>query len=477
MKADRPEETADILVVDDERIVCTSCERILGDEGHRVTAVQDPREGLRIAAETRPDIAIVDLRMPEIDGIEFLRRVKKTSPETEVMIVTGFAEIATAVQAMRLGAVDYIPKPFSPDQLVIAVAKLQQRKRLERENARLRQQLEFRYRFENVVGRSPPMQALYGLLERVAPTDSTVLIRGESGTGKELIARAIHWNSPRRGQPFVVVDCGALSETVLESEMFGHVKGAFTGATSSRQGFFELADGGTLFLDEIGNVSLNVQTRLLRVLQEREFKPVGASAVLKTDIRLIAATNRDLEAMVEKGEFRSELYYRIHIVPIELPPLRARKDDIPDLAMHFLEKHRQGTGSKATAIAAEAMDRLVAHAWPGNVRELENTMQRAMVLCTGDKILPEHLPTQFVHPRAEPAPAAPAAPAPATWEELKELKHKLQEAAVETAERTFLLQALEQHGWNATKAAEAVGMLRPNFQALMKRHGIRRNGE
>ncbi|MBZ0152523.1 MAG: sigma-54 dependent transcriptional regulator [Planctomycetes bacterium] len=465
-------ETCDVLVVDDEKIVCASCARILGDEGHRVTTTQDPHEGLRLAAATSPDVAIVDLKMPGMDGIEFLRQVKQVSPATEVMIVTGFAEIQTAVQAMKLGAFDYVPKPFSPDQLLIAVSKMQQRRRLERENAQLREELHQRYRFENIVGRCPRMQQVYQLLERVAPTESTVLIRGASGTGKELVARAIHFNSARRSGRFLAVDCGALNETVLESELFGHAKGAFTGAVSAHKGVFEAANGGTLFLDEIGNIPLAVQVRLLRVLQEREFKPVGATEVVKADIRLIAATNRDLEDLVQRGEFREDLYYRINIVPIQLPPLRERKQDIPDLVMHFLKKHREGTGCSAVTVSGAAMDLLQEHDWPGNVRELENTMQRAMVLATGDQILPEHLPASLRHtPPALPSVLGPVA---TTWEQLKAQKHRLQEELVMEAERQFVLAALERWGNNATRAAEAVGMLRPNFQALMKRHHVRR---
>jgi len=468
---ERPvQETADILVVDDEAVVCASCARVLGDEGHRVTVVQDPVAGLDIVREKRPDIAIVDLKMPGIDGIEFLRRTKELSPETEVMVMTGFAQIESAVQAMKLGAFDYVSKPFSPDQLVIAVAKMQQRRRLQAENAALRDELQRRYAFDNLVGNSRHMQEVYRLVMRVAPTDSTVLIRGDSGTGKELIARAIHFNSPRRAGRFVPVDCGALSETVLESEMFGHVKGAFTGAVASHRGFFAVADGGTLFLDEIGNISLTVQTRLLRVLQEREYKPVGATAPLKTDIRLIAATNRDLEKMVAEGTFREDLYYRIDIVSIRLPLLHERKEDIPELAMHFVHKHRQGTLGSATSIAPEAVDALVAFPWPGNVRQLENVIERAMVLCAGDRIELDHLPLDL----RRAAPSAQHLDVPATWEELKEQKRKLQEATVAEAEKAFLLEALEKNGQNVTRAAEAVGMLRSNFQALMKRHTITR---
>jgi DNA-binding NtrC family response regulator len=469
MKPERRPASATILVVDDEAVVCASCERTLSSEGHRVRTTQDPREGLRIAEETSPDIAIVDLKMPGIDGLEFLCRIKEISPWTDVVIITGFAEIETAVKAMKLGAVDYIPKPFSPDQLLIAIAKVLGRKRLESENIYLRQELQTRYRFESIIGGSRKMQEVYNLIERVAPTHSTVLIRGESGTGKELIARAIHFNSLRRSERFVAVDCGALSETILESEMFGHVKGAFTGAVTTRKGFFETADGGTLFLDEVGNVSLTVQTRLLRVLQEREFKPVGAAEMVKTDIRLIAATNKDLERLVAKGEFREELYYRLNIVPILVPPLRERLEDVPELAMHFLKKHRPGTGSKVTMIDQAAMDLLMQYSWPGNVRELENAIQRAMVLATGDRICAEHFPpgVRFGTPQVRIS-------VPGTWAELREIKKALREESVQEMERVFVLDALAKNGWNATKAAKAVGMLRPNFQALMKRHGVTR---
>jgi len=464
----RPEKTT-IIVVDDEAVVCSSCDRILSGEGYQVQTTQDPREGLAIAEQTNPDIAVVDLKMPGVDGLEFLRRIKEISPFTDVMIITGYAEIETAVKAMKLGAFDYIPKPFSPDQLLIAIAKVLERKRLQSENAYLRQELQTRYRFENMIGSSRKMQEVYNLIERVAPTHSTVLIRGESGTGKELIARAIHFNSLRRSERFVAVDCGALSETILESEMFGHVKGAFTGAVTSRKGFFEAADGGTLFLDEVGNISLTVQTRLLRVLQEREFKPVGASEIVKTDIRLIAATNKDLEKLVAKGEFREELYYRLNIVPIVVPPLRERQQEVPELAMHFLKKHRSGTGSQATMIDLAAMEVLMQYSWPGNVRELENAIQRAMVLATGDRICSEHFP-----PGVRFGTSQVRISVPGTWAELRDIKKVLREESVQDVERMFVLDALARNGGNATKAAKSVGMLRPNFQALMKRHGVTR---
>jgi len=471
MSGPEPGPRARILVVDDERIVCASCERILGAEGHEVSSTQDPADGLRRVRDEAPDLAILDLKMPGMNGIELLRRIKELGVATEVMIVTGYAEIQTAVQAMKLGAFDYIPKPFTPDQLVIAVAKVLERKRLHEENAWLRRELRTQYRFDNISGHGQRMQEVYRLIERVAPTHSTVLIRGESGTGKELIARAIHWNSPRRDHRFVPIDCGALSETVLESEMFGHVRGAFTGAVSARKGFFELADGGTLFLDEIGNVSLKVQTRLLRVLQEREFKPVGATHAIATDVRVVAATNKDLEALVAAGAFREELYYRLNIVPIQIPPLRERAEDLPELCRHFLEKHREAAGSAARRLSPEALELVLGYAWPGNVRELENAIQRALVLCPGEVVLPAHLPPEL----SGSGPAA-ALEVPRTWEDLKQRKQELRERNVEELERRFLEEALARAAGNVSRAADEVGMQRTNFHALMRRHQVVREG-
>ncbi|MBK8975341.1 MAG: sigma-54-dependent Fis family transcriptional regulator [Planctomycetes bacterium] len=458
------------MVVDDERVVCQSCKRILESEGHRVTCFLDPREALQKLTDEEPDVALVDLKMPGLDGIEFLRQARQLRPALEVVIVTGFAEVSTAVRAMKLGAFDYVQKPFTPDQLLVVVAKALEHRELCSEKVRLQDELGQRYHFDNIIGSSPRMQEVYRLIERVAPTDSTVLIRGESGTGKELIAKAIHFNSPRRSERFLAVDCGALSETVLESEMFGHVKGAFTGAVASRKGFFEVANGGTLFLDEIGNVSANVQARLLRVLQEREFKPVGASEPMKTDIRLIAATNRDLEKMVQDGEFREELYYRLNIFPIELPPLRERRDDIPQLALHFLERCRERTGGRVTAIDPDALELLARYDWPGNVRQLENVVQRAMLLASGDTVRAQDVPPEVRHGSPRPQVEVPR-----TWDELRDLKKRLREESVEEVERQFVVDALARCGGNATRAAEAVGMLRPNFQALMKKHDVRRD--
>ncbi|MHC4399370.1 MAG: sigma-54-dependent transcriptional regulator, partial [Planctomycetota bacterium] len=312
--------SARILVVDDEDIVCTSCHRLLSEEGYQVDTRQHPGDGLLMAEQNPYDLILVDLKMPNVSGIEFLRRVKALRPDTEVIIMTGFAQISTAVEAIKLGAFDYVPKPLSPDQLVVTVGKALETQRIRSENRYLRRELQSRYKFDNMVGGGKEMQAVYDLMERLSTTGTTVLIRGESGTGKELIARAIHFNGPRRTMRFVVVDCGALHESLLESELFGHAKGAFTGAISTKK------------------------TKLLRVLQERVFTPVGDTQVKKTDVRLIAATNKDLGGMVAAGTFREDLFYRLNVVPIDVPPLRKRNEDLPALAMHFLNKFREETG-------------------------------------------------------------------------------------------------------------------------------------
>ncbi|MBC8521374.1 MAG: sigma-54-dependent Fis family transcriptional regulator, partial [Methanomicrobia archaeon] len=310
---------ANFLVVDDEPVVCESCEMTLTDEGHTVKIAMSGKEALEKIKEETFDIALIDLKMPEMDGIEVLRAIKRSYPEITVIMITGYPTIETAVQAQRLGAFDYVLKPFAPDELNIVVARALDNRELARENQRLRLELQDKHKFDNIVGKSKNMREIYNLIRKVAPTDSTILIYGETGTGKELIARAIHYNSLRKDKQFVTVDCAVLSENLLESELFGHVKGSFTGATTDKPGLFEIASGGTVFLDEIGNISLTVQKKLLRALQEREFMRVGGTEVKKVDLRLIVATNRDLETMMAEGTFRDDLFYRINIVPIHLP--------------------------------------------------------------------------------------------------------------------------------------------------------------
>ncbi|MFH1922909.1 MAG: sigma-54 dependent transcriptional regulator [Planctomycetota bacterium] len=463
---------ARILVVDDEDVVCRSCDRLLSEEGHEVDTSLDPRDGLVMAERTPYDVILVDLKMPGIDGMEFLRRAKAVRPDTEVVIMTGFAQISTAVEAIKLGAFDYVPKPLSPDQLIVAVGKALEAREIRSENRYLRRELESRYKFDNMIGRGKEMQAVYDLIVRVACTNTTVLIRGESGTGNVLLAGAFHFNSRRKTLRFVAVVFGALHDSLLESELFGHAKGAFTGALSAKKGLFEVADGGTLLLDEIGNTSVMLQAKLLRVLQERVFTPVGDTRERKTDVRLIAATNKDLNAMVAEGSFREDLFYRLNIVPVYVPPLRNRQGDVPALAMHFLKKFREETGCNVSEIAPDALSLLVDYDWPGNVRELENVVHRAVVLATGSTIQSAQLPLEI----RDNAPRLTVS-VPMTSEDLKQKKKELREKAVEEVERRFVTEALRRNEGNVTRAAAEVGMLRPNFQALMRKYEIVRPEE
>jgi DNA-binding NtrC family response regulator len=460
--------SARILIVDDEEIVIRSCLRILDGSDFLVEAAQDGREALRKVEENPYDVIILDIMMPHMDGLEVLRRVKETHPNVDVIMVTGLSQIDTAVQAMKLGAFDYISKPFEPDELKLVVQRALERRRLLQENLTLKSEVSSKYRFENIVGSSPQMQAVYRLIAQCAPTSSTILITGESGTGKELIARAIHYNSLRKDKPFVPVDCNALSENLLESELFGHVKGAFTSAVTNKKGMFEVADSGTLFLDEIGNISLSIQAKLLRVLQEREFRAVGDTRTQTANFRLITATNKDLNAMVAAGTFRDDLFYRINIFPIHAPALRERKDDIPPLAYHFLKQFSAELGKKITDISEGALSTLVNYSWPGNVRELENIMHRAAILTNDNVIRQAHL-VNIVDPSRLQADLT----VPRTGDELKRVKKAAREKSVEEIEKQFVLEALKRNDWNVTKSAEETGMQRPNFQALMKKYAIR----
>lgn len=468
------EQKVRILIIDDEEVVCQSCSRILGEQGYIIDAAQRGLEAFSLIDKHRYDILIVDLKMPGISGMEVLQKVKETHPEIDVLMITGYSTIETAVQAMKLGAFDYICKPFNPDELSIIVSRIVEKRRLLSENTYLQKELGAKYKLNNIIGTSPKMQEMYRLMAKVAPTNSTVLIRGASGVGKELVARAVHYNSLRKDRQFVAVDCAGILETLLESELFGHVKGAFTGAVTSKKGLFEIAHGGVIFLDEIGNISLGVQAKLLRILQEHEFRPVGDTHILKTDIRLISATNRDLEAMIKENRFSEDLFYRLNVFTIYVPPLRDRKEDIPALAFHFLKKFNSELACKINRISARAMNILMAHDWPGNVRELENTIQRAMILAGGNTtIKPEHISRetkkQFLQSNTS---------VPATNQELKEYKKMIRTQSIEKVEKSFVLDALKRNEWNVTRAAADVGMQRPNFQALMKKYGIKiRNPE
>jgi len=457
-----------ILLVDDEEIVLRSCQRILGDE-YDLDIAHDGLEALAKVNENDYDVLVLDIKMPKMDGLEVLRRVKEARPDTDIIMVTGLHQIGTAVQAMKLGALDYLPKPFEPEELKMAIARAFDRRAVLQGGAEGEESEA--YRFENIIGASPAMQTVFRLVARCAPTNSTVMLRGESGTGKELIARAIHYNSLRRDRPFVPVDCTSLSESLLESELFGHVKGSFTGAIANKKGLFETADGGTLFLDEIGNITLSTQAKLLRFIEEREFKAVGDTRTQKVDIRLITATNKDLEGMVADGDFRDDLYYRINIFPIEIPPLRERRDDIPSLAAHFLNRFSAEMGQPPPELSQGAMNLLLNHDWPGNVRELENVIERAVILAGGDVIRQGHLVDLIgTVPHVD-------LNVPRTAEELKQLKKIARQKSVENVEKHFVLGALKRNQWNVTRAAEATGMQRSNFQALMAKYDIRIRGD
>jgi DNA-binding NtrC family response regulator len=460
-----------ILIVDDEEIVLRSCQRILRDGGYQIDLAREGYVALQMVSETDYDVLILDIMMPKMDGLEVLRRVKEARPDIEVIMITGLNEISTAVKAMKLGAFDYLPKPFEPEDLRLLVSRaLDRRNRLQ---ADLPQDgaADTHYHFENIIGNSPAMQRVFRLVAQCAPTSSTVMLRGESGTGKEVIAKAIHYNSLRKDRPFVAVDCSSLSENLLESELFGHVKGSFTGATGDKKGLFEIADGGTLFLDEIGNIPLSTQAKLLRFIEEREFKAVGDTRVRKVDVRLITATNKDLEQMVADGDFRDDLYYRINIFPIEIPPLRERREDIPPLAAHFLQRFNEDMQRPAREISPAAMNLLLHHAWPGNVRELENVIQRAVILAAGDVIRQGHLANILeMMPQAD-------LDTPRTSDELKQFKKVARQKSVEGVEREFVLAALRRNGWNVTQAAAETGMQRSNFQAMMAKYDIRIRGD
>jgi DNA-binding NtrC family response regulator len=457
--------SAKILVVDDEEVVVRSCQRILRDD-YTVQAVTDGVAALKKVEEEVFDILLLDVMMPGIDGLEVLQQVKERHPEVDVIMMTGLSEIQTAVKAMKLGAFDYLSKPFDPDELKLVVTRALERRRLLQENHQLKSEVATKYRFENIIGSSPPMQAVFALIAKCAPTHSTVLVTGESGTGKEVIARAIHYNSLRKDELFVTVDCNTLSESLLESELFGHTKGSFTGAVAAKRGMFEIANNGTLFLDEFGNIPLVTQAKLLRVIQEREFRPVGSTVVQKTNVRLVVATNKNLQAMVADGSFREDLYYRINVFPIHAPALRERPEDIAALAMHFLKLYCRELDRPLAEISEGAMSLLLQHHWPGNVRELENAMQRALILCNEPLIRQAHLDGILHKPPH-------ALDVPRTSEDLKRIKKLTREKSVEEVEKLFVTETLRRNGSSVTRSAEETGMQRSNFQALMKKYHIR----
>jgi two-component system NtrC family response regulator len=458
-----------VLVVDDEPSICRSCEKILVREGYEVKTAPSGALALDLLGRESFDLVFTDLKMAEMGGMELLEALRSQFPDVVPVVITGFATIASVVETMKVGAFDYLPKPFTPDEMAAVARKAWDRRQLLlRSHGAPTPHGGDPGMFAGIVGSSPKMQEVYRNVRKVAPTSSTVLIIGETGTGKELVARAIHAMSPRKHERFFAVDCGALSVSLLESELFGHVKGAFTGAASDKRGIFESANRGTVFLDEICNVDVEVQAKLLRFIQEREFLPVGATQPRHVDVRLVFATNRDLEKMVRDGTFREDLYYRLYVFPISLPPLRERREDIPLLACHLLAKSRDRCAKHVGRFSEDALKLLEQFDWPGNVRQLEAVVERAVIACDGDVIEPRHLPRTLAR-QTLPADLS----IPTTNKEFLAIKKRLREQAVGDLEREFVLEALQRHGWNVTRAAAAVGIQRPNFQMLMRRHGIK----
>jgi DNA-binding NtrC family response regulator len=458
-----------ILVADDDAVIREGLRRILSAEGYEVEVVSNGRAALERLEQKRFRLLVTDLKMPGMSGLEVLQAIRSFQPELPVILITGYAAIDNAVEAMKNGATDYLSKPFANDELVSKVKHAIKSRAVLIDDICLRREMSETHGFDKLLGDSREMQRLYQRILQVAPTDSTVLISGESGTGKELVARAIHGHSPRRAQPFVAIDCTALAENLLESELFGHVKGSFTGATQTKCGLFEVAEGGTLFLDEVGNISLATQAKLLRVLQERVVTPIGGTKPIPIDIRLVAATNANLRDMVNRGAFRDDLFFRLNIIPIELPPLRERKGDLMLLAGQFLKRFAEENGKEIRGFSPDVIEQLERYHFPGNVRELENLIERAVVLSHSDLLQRQDLemPGYDQELSANEDNAVPI-----DVIQLKERKRLLREEAVVPLERAFLLSALERNDWNITRAAEEVGMLRPNFQAMLKKQGI-----
>ena len=448
-----------ILIVDDEEVNREFLQELLQHEGYEVATAADGAAGLQLLEQQPVQVLLSDLRMPGMNGVDLIRQAKEFSPSTIGIIFTGYATIETAVDAIKAGAYDYINKPFRADEILVVLKRALEYQRLNRENVSLRKQLKAKYRFDNIVSDHHKMQAIFELVEKVSDSDSTVLIYGESGTGKELIARAIHYNSYRQDKPLIPINCGAIPEELLESELFGYEKGAFTGATASRTGRFELAHGGTLFLDEIGEMSPALQVKLLRVLQEREFERVGGTRTIKIDVRIIAATNKDLETMVDNQQFREDLFYRLNVIPIMLPPLRERQSDIPLLAAYFIERFNAEKKRHIEGIAPEALERLCNYHWPGNVRELENVIERITILKGEGMItihdLPERLSRTFANG------TVPNVDVPDEGLDF--------DTVVQSFEKQLLTKALEKTQGVKSKAAELLHMNRTTLVEKVKK--------
>jgi DNA-binding NtrC family response regulator len=458
---------ANILIIDDERVVCSGCKQILTDKGYAVDICSNGEAGLKMVLDGQYDVVFLDMRLPDKDGMEILEKARNIKPDASIIAMTGYSTVRNAVEAMKLGAFDYIAKPFADDELVMAVEKVLEKKRLVEENVSLRKKLYERFGRDNIVGETPAIEKIFREIEKVAPTDTTVLIHGESGTGKELFAGSIHAHSNRATCQFIAEDCSTISPGLLESELFGHVKGAFTGAIQDKAGIFEIAEGGTLFLDDIANINMDIQVKLLRILETHEFKPVGASYFKKANARVIAATNKDLKTMVEEQTFREDLYYRLNVFPIYLPPLRERRSDIPKLAYHFLRHFCRKMGKRIEGFSDDALEILVNHDWPGNVRQLKNAIERIVILSDESNLdmfnILEHIQISY-------APTGDSIPE--TVNELNMVRKHLLEETFGHIQKAFLIKALNACNGNISRAAERVGMQRPNFHALMRKYNI-----
>jgi DNA-binding NtrC family response regulator len=449
-----------VLVVDDEKAMVLALRGLLAREGYQVETATSGEEALRRIETGSFHLVISDLSMNGVGGMQVLEHAKRVDPELAVVMITAYGSEKIAVQAMKLGAADYVPKPFDNDELRLVVRRVMDTVLLRRDHRRLLEQVQGNFGFEQIVGRSPAMQRVFETIDKVADTDVTVLIRGASGTGKELVANALHYRSPRRAKPFVKMNCAALSQELVESELFGHERGAFTGALARREGKFEAADGGTLLLDEVGDMPLETQAKLLRALQEKEFERVGGNVPIRVDVRVIAATNQDLEAAVAAGRFREDLYYRLRVIELVIPSLAERREDIPLLVDHFLKEAARRFGRDVKPLTGEALRACVGEAWKGNVRELRSAVEQALLLAPGPEITTADL---FARPAA--TAGTPASPAPVSFRDAKD-------RMVETFERDFIRQALRRHGGNITKAAEEIGMHRQNLQQKMRELGL-----
>lgn len=448
----------DILLIDDEKSVRTTLSLMLKRVGYQVDEAENGQKALELVKNKFYDLVITDLKMEPVDGMEVLRQVKAINDASEVMVMTAFSTVESGVEAMKLGAYDYIQKPFDKDEFLILVKKALERRKLISEVEHLQNELREKYRFENIIGNSNPMMDVLAMISKVAKTDSSVLIAGESGTGKELIAKATHLNSRRKNRAFVTINCGALPENLQESELFGHVRGAFTGAIKDKRGLFQEANGGTLFLDEIGETALSTQVKLLRFLQDGEIRRVGENEPLYVDVRMIAATNKDLKKLIEEGKFREDLYYRLNVIPVDLPPMRERRDDIPLLANHFINIYAERTKKKNPSISPEAMKYLMQYDWPGNVRELENVIERALILAPKNVILPEDLPGSILK-REEPSDKEPETLIGG-------------DQTLEDMEKRHILTTLDRCVWNQKKASEILGISTTTLWRKLKLYGI-----